>query len=307
MKPLGLGLFNGTTGHTTSNQGASVKHTFTGNAISLFGSVGPQNSPYNVTLDDWPTQTLNATRIKFEPQTVLFYADNIGHGTHVLTLINAGDMNLDIDYAVVHHSMPSHNPDVPKDSPPQDSFHLHPGAIAGLAAGIFVIISLLFSLWLLSRRNNTLWTRLQRGYMVQSQFDVSALNSVDSLGSGYSPAVAMHKSYERNAPVTNDGGVTEARRPFRAPSQLSSASTLVAEDGSNVGYPRRMKLVPNRPVNWSFNTSNSHIRISSTRNLLDESESLRIPEEEMAGPNTDRPPETYGLNVTPVTHGRRTL
>ncbi|KAF8872954.1 hypothetical protein BD779DRAFT_1707913 [Infundibulicybe gibba] len=107
MKPSNLNLFNGTTGHTTSNQGASVRYMFTvRSAISLYGTVGPQNSAYNVTLDDWPMKTLNATRAKYEPQTLLYYADNIGHGAHTLTLINAGDMNVDIDYAILRQSVP---------------------------------------------------------------------------------------------------------------------------------------------------------------------------------------------------------
>lgn len=74
----------------------------TGVAISLFGTIGPQNSPYSVQLDDWPNKTFQANKMIYTPQTLLFHADNLGQGDHTLVVTNEADQNLQIDYATLH-------------------------------------------------------------------------------------------------------------------------------------------------------------------------------------------------------------
>lgn len=96
---------------------------------------------------------------------------------------------------------------------------------------------------LVSRRNKTLWMRLQRGYMVQSQFDAPMnSSSVESLETAYIPTYSSKTSGMRSESSTHlrNESMVEASRssqPLVTPtprfSMMSTASTLVAEDGSN--------------------------------------------------------------------------
>lgn len=73
-----------------------------GDVVSLYGTIGPQNSDYTARLDDWPAKTVFANRLTWAPQVLLFHADNLGPGNHTLTIINQDDDKLlDIDYALV--------------------------------------------------------------------------------------------------------------------------------------------------------------------------------------------------------------
>jgi hypothetical protein len=109
---------------------------------------------------------------------------------------------------------------------------------------------------LVVRRNRTLWNRLQRGYMVQSQFDSMS----PSFDSGYHVATSSKSSrtgsdflaQASQQELGHSRSMSEmpmirppALRPLSLVSNLSSsASTLVAEDGSNAGAhrPHRFKV-----------------------------------------------------------------
>lgn len=107
----------------------------------------------------------------------------------------------------------------------------------------------------LLRLNKTLWIRLQRGYMVQSQFDSqspsSPNNDIEECGLGFH--IASDTKPPREFLLHVQSPSTEMReastvRPLpeiRPPSILSnvssSASTLVAEDGSNTARSRGLR------------------------------------------------------------------
>ncbi|EGO00224.1 hypothetical protein SERLA73DRAFT_52082 [Serpula lacrymans var. lacrymans S7.3] len=104
--PPSVNFFNNGTGHSTSTYNASVTYTFTvsSDVISLYGTVGPQNGPYSVQLDGGGAETFNATAFMYYPQTMLYHADNLGSGSHQLTVTNLPAQNgqyLNIDYAEV--------------------------------------------------------------------------------------------------------------------------------------------------------------------------------------------------------------
>ncbi|KAF8065229.1 hypothetical protein FPV67DRAFT_1418932 [Lyophyllum atratum] len=112
--PSNLSNFNNNTGHAASQLGAFVNFTFTvsdmiltsflceGDAVSLFGSVGPNNSPYTVQLDDQPANLYVATQSTYTPRTLLFYASNLGAGEHTLHVVDQGNALLEVDYAEVY-------------------------------------------------------------------------------------------------------------------------------------------------------------------------------------------------------------
>ncbi|KAG2361343.1 hypothetical protein BDR07DRAFT_1287489 [Suillus spraguei] len=101
--PTGVNLFNNGSGHSTSISNASVTLTFTvTESVSVFGTVGPSNGLYSVSLDSQPAYQYNASTYLTFYEVMLYHADNLGPGQHQLTLMNLPDTNgqsLNIDYA----------------------------------------------------------------------------------------------------------------------------------------------------------------------------------------------------------------
>ncbi|KAJ6607004.1 hypothetical protein B0H10DRAFT_2073432 [Mycena sp. CBHHK59/15] len=247
MNPPDFANFSGGTGHSTAQDQASVNYTFNGDAVSLYGTTGPQNSQYMVQRDDQPSRTFVATRAIFSSQTLLYYGDNFGLGNHTLTLINqTPDKLLEIDYVVVHtvniptSSSASSTPTVSHGRPtfssntPSPQTKLPASAIISIAVAAIVFVFLLAALWFLLRRNKTLWMRLQRGYMVQSQFDSFSPQSSFASPAPVTralPAVAQSKGAYISADGDDSFKPPTLNRAVTAESHLS-ASTLVADNGS---------------------------------------------------------------------------
>ncbi|KAF5384275.1 hypothetical protein D9615_003297 [Tricholomella constricta] len=130
--PSNLSSFHSSTGHSASKFGSSFNFTFEvslvldlrrtplnrdpgiyrciglilsiceGDAVSLFGTIGPKNGPYTVQLDDQPPKPYIATKLTYTAQTLLYYGSNIGAGNHTLRVVNQADALLEIDYAEVY-------------------------------------------------------------------------------------------------------------------------------------------------------------------------------------------------------------
>ncbi|KAG9316489.1 hypothetical protein JVU11DRAFT_2528 [Chiua virens] len=151
-------FYNGT-GHSTSTYSASVTFTFTvsfaflsillsarsctiqGEAISLYGTSGPDNGPYSAQLDSGNAITYNASNVYPTNYAVMLYhADNLGSGSHQLVLTNlpaSPAQSLSIDYAELWTTSNSTTtPSTPNaTSNPQNlssSSNLGSGAIAGI-------------------------------------------------------------------------------------------------------------------------------------------------------------------------------
>ncbi|KIJ67685.1 hypothetical protein HYDPIDRAFT_83283 [Hydnomerulius pinastri MD-312] len=103
--PPNVNFFNNGTGHSTTSYNATATFSFTvSDAVALYGTVGPQNGPYAVSIDGGAPANFNATTFLSYPQTMLFYASNLGFAPHVLTITNLPDSNgqyLNIDFAQV--------------------------------------------------------------------------------------------------------------------------------------------------------------------------------------------------------------
>ena len=79
-----------------------------GNAIGLYGPVGPSNTQaYSVQVDDGPPSNFSAKKTFYRPQQLLFYAGNLSTGTHKISVQTKSSAGyLSIDYANVY-SAPS--------------------------------------------------------------------------------------------------------------------------------------------------------------------------------------------------------
>ncbi|KAJ7132348.1 hypothetical protein C8R44DRAFT_773842 [Mycena epipterygia] len=262
MNPPNLGDFSEKTAHSTSVVNASVNFTFSGDAVGIYGTTGPNNSQFTVQRPDQPPRGFNATRDMFSSQVLLYFGNGFeGTGNHTITLVNQNPGLFQIDYAVVHtaNSLPSSSASTPSStaSPTPtgpivipgdtdtDSKGLPAGAIVAIAVVALAIALLIGAIWFLLRRNKTLWIRVQRGYMVQSQFDAGTPpNGITPLPYSASPPTARSKA--TYFPV-NDDESFEARPLDRAITMQSQASTLVADNGSmmtQIGRHRPFSLKP---------------------------------------------------------------
>ncbi|EIW80356.1 hypothetical protein CONPUDRAFT_56946 [Coniophora puteana RWD-64-598 SS2] len=98
-------MYNNGSAHATSVDGASVTLTFTASdVINLYGTAGPSNGFYSVSMDGVAGDTYNATRYLTSYQNIIYHANNLGPGEHKLTVTSqpqAGGQYLNIDYAEV--------------------------------------------------------------------------------------------------------------------------------------------------------------------------------------------------------------
>ena len=129
----------------TTTAEASMTLTFSGDTVQIFGTVGPKDAPYSVQLDNGSLSTFNATKYKAYQQILLYYADNLGPGSHNVKITNKPALpgeSLNINYALVDvtlsvhtrclclwmstHATPSNVlPAVPRGKTPVTSYHFH--------------------------------------------------------------------------------------------------------------------------------------------------------------------------------------
>ncbi|KAJ7095491.1 hypothetical protein C8R43DRAFT_265795 [Mycena crocata] len=260
-----------------SNQRLCKLHIFR-DAVAIYGTTGPHNSQYSVQRSDEPPRVYTATRNVPSSHVLLYFGDGFGPGNNTVTMVNQSPGIFQIDYAVVHavssptetssaSPAPTDNvPILPAPDPPNTP--LPAGAIAGIAIAAILFVSLIALLWFVLRRNKTLWMRLQRGYMVQSQFDTGTPPNGAVTPLPYS-APRNLRSKAAYFPV-NDEESFEAPPLGRAVTSATmqshlTASTLVADAGSymtEIGH-NRLSLKPLRLASrWGPGTpssSQSHI------------------------------------------------
>jgi len=139
--PSNVNLFNNGTGHSTSVSAANVTLTFSADSVSIFGTVGPNNGLYTVSLDSQQATQYNATTYLTFYEVMLYHADNLGPGQHQLTLTNLPEIigqTLNIDYAILTSnstSSSSSGSPVSSSSPSGASSVNVVSASSGLASG----------------------------------------------------------------------------------------------------------------------------------------------------------------------------
>lgn len=148
--PPNVGTFSGSSGHGTATPGAFMTYTFTGDAVSLYGPVGPAGSPYAVTLDGGAPVNHTANKQFYRSQVLLYSATNLGPGQHVVKVEyqpSVPGQIFAIDYANVY-TTPSLQPSNSNSS----TSSLRPGAIAGIVIALLFVLFILAALLLFLRR-----------------------------------------------------------------------------------------------------------------------------------------------------------
>lgn len=83
-----------------------VLHGFVGDAILLYGPVGPNGAPYAAQMDNGVPSNYTSNSLTYRPQTLLYYGSNLGAGSHTLKITvqpfnSSYPLTLAIDYAEV--------------------------------------------------------------------------------------------------------------------------------------------------------------------------------------------------------------
>ncbi|KAG8902718.1 hypothetical protein FRC01_009491, partial [Tulasnella sp. 417] len=90
--------------HVTGSNTAKASLTFEGDAIAVYGGVGPQYGPYSVKLDDQDPALFTANSTNSHSQQILYFASGLGAGNHTVVINNnpaSIGNQLDIDYIQV--------------------------------------------------------------------------------------------------------------------------------------------------------------------------------------------------------------
>ncbi|KAG9316491.1 hypothetical protein JVU11DRAFT_2532 [Chiua virens] len=185
-------FYNGT-GHSTGTYSASVTFNFAvcfaflsnlssarsctiqGEAISLYGTSGPDNGPYSAQLDSGKAITYNASNVYPTNYAVMLYhADNLGSGSHQLVLTNlpaSSGQSLSIDYAelwtTASTSPTSGNPSSASSTNTSQN-NLSSGVIAAIAIAAAVAILCVGGVIFFYRRWKTAMATQQSLYRVST-------------------------------------------------------------------------------------------------------------------------------------------
>jgi len=197
--------------------------------VSLYGSVGPNNSPYQVFLDGNtdPLGPFNGTSWDTFTQVMLYHANDIGDGPHELTISNAPSglqTTLAIDYAEILSS----TNEVCSSGSSSSNSTTQKGLIGGLVVtSALAVIAILSALYLL-RVNK----RLRNFYDLSSMAAQSPDNRrgpffrTDSIGEGHGPYIpasaavapsteatsgANPSSFTHDTPVMSSQGVDNSQ------------------------------------------------------------------------------------------------
>ncbi|KAF7317699.1 hypothetical protein MKEN_00857600 [Mycena kentingensis (nom. inval.)] len=277
-EPENLDAFEHGTGHSTSTVNASVNFTFTGtrnsfpisaddssrrigDAIAIYGTTGPGHARYKASNSrSDQTASFDAERREFSPNVLLYFANGFGPGNNTVTLTTETPGLFQIDSAQVHvaklsqalapapitptllSSSAQSAPTLPPDPNLAHFTRLSNGAIAGISFTAILVGFLSMAIWLLLRRNKRLWMRLQRGYMVQSQFDPhSPPSGVTPLIASRSATPQMHQTqpllptHVQNA--SSGSRRTGTIRPLPQPPQQPTAAAAEYPDDDEFVAP----------------------------------------------------------------------
>ncbi|KAJ7725850.1 hypothetical protein DFH07DRAFT_853604 [Mycena maculata] len=148
--PPNLGTYSGSSGHGTATPGAFMTYTFTVDGVSLYGPVGPDASPFTVTMDGGPPVNHTANKQFYQPQVLLYSATNLGSGEHVVKVeyqpSEPGQI-FAIDYANVFTA-----PSLQPTNSPNSSNGLPSAAVAGIVIALLFILFILAALLIFLRR-----------------------------------------------------------------------------------------------------------------------------------------------------------
>ncbi|KIJ39859.1 hypothetical protein M422DRAFT_32465 [Sphaerobolus stellatus SS14] len=141
----------------SNTNGSEATFSFLGDAVSVYGTTGPDHGIFSVQMDNQSPMLLNASASESHTQTLLFFIGGLRHGQHTIKITNKENATFGLDViGVSSWSSPVQFPSSFK--------HLSTAnipVIAGVLSGACVIIfwSIAAFLWLRRRRRRKICLR----------------------------------------------------------------------------------------------------------------------------------------------------
>ncbi|KAI0667263.1 hypothetical protein C8Q78DRAFT_1054968 [Trametes maxima] len=255
----------GGTSHTSSSTGSSVKFSFNGTFVAVYGSVNQTGSSSSYQLDDAAPVIVNVQQPSPQYNWPFFPSPPLQPGLHELVImVNGGVFDLDyIEYTLVGgeeqpedasqaptsaacpSSSPSPSP--PPDSDPSSSTSSSSGLPAGYVAGIVVaavMIILLVSFALLYvRRRSARRVRHRRHYLEKGKGTVlfDDVLQPEQAARGpffrrfsriYRPTPARSAQSSKTTTSSAPTSVTQSSAMFTSVIMVSPALSMVSEESS---------------------------------------------------------------------------
>ncbi|KAL7277128.1 hypothetical protein ACG7TL_008973 [Trametes sanguinea] len=259
------------TSHASSSAGSSVKFTFNGTYITVYGSVGPNGSTSSYTLDD-ASPVSKSVQPVVPPQynwPFFFPESPLQPGLHELVIaVEGGTFNLDyIEYTGFPSedsngdgSSPSGSPASSSSSPLSSSASsdsdsapvassslskgkgLPTGAIAGIAVAATVVVLVVVAAVFLVRRRSARRVRHQsrvseKGIDIlvdapPSEPSTSTPGVLRRLSRIYRPTPAKSAQSSKTATSSAPTSITQSSAMFTSVIMLSPALSMVSEEAS---------------------------------------------------------------------------
>ncbi|KAF5328847.1 hypothetical protein D9619_011703 [Psilocybe cf. subviscida] len=239
FSPTNAGMFSGGSAHVTQTAGAAVEvyimwySTTTilieslvlGDAVAIFGPVGPNGAPYSVQLDDNPPTNFSANKQFYRPQTVLFQAGHLGGGAHKVRLVSQAwknsTMQFAVDYAQVYTTQALTSNDK----------GLSTGAIVGMSLGTLAgLLALIFALFYCLRRKSPKFGKLSLPFN-------STKETMNTIPTSFENRPISYDLPSPGSPLTGGSQQLLVVRPMQ--STISSSSA----DHSTAGGPMSPDLL----------------------------------------------------------------
>ncbi|KAG9019891.1 hypothetical protein FRB90_000021 [Tulasnella sp. 427] len=170
--------------HITGSNTAQASLTFQGDAIAIYGGVGPQYGPYQVTLDNQQPALFTANSTNLHTQQIIYFASGLGAGNHTVVIKNnpaSVGNKLDVDYVqVLGAGIPTSGSNSGGSDNNSSGGSSKVGPIVGGVVGAIALIALGLGLFFWLRRKHAAKNRddLDLGENDKSGSDVAMANAV---------------------------------------------------------------------------------------------------------------------------------
>ncbi|TFK20941.1 hypothetical protein FA15DRAFT_101951 [Coprinopsis marcescibilis] len=256
--PYEAASFLGGSGHAAYVAGSTFEFTFEGDAVSLFGPVGPQGVPYYAFTDtDGLPEDFTTRKPSYRPNTMLYHRANLGPGRHTVKL-TVSPFNLStgqesyfaIDYAEVYTA-----PSLVGSN--AGAGQLSTGAVIGITVAVFIAVLLVLLIigWMVLRRFASRKGRTFYVGFLSRDLDVDPFRYNTISPQEVSPPVSAAQANRLNNHASFNSLTTPSSSQWPQSAGLSYASQAVNPNDSSApqlssraSFPGQEVVVPPRGI-----------------------------------------------------------
>ncbi|KAG9042686.1 hypothetical protein FS837_010487 [Tulasnella sp. UAMH 9824] len=150
-----MAAYSSSSCHVTGSNTAKATLTFEGDAIAVYGGVGPQYGPYAVRLDDQDPVSFTANSTNSHTQQILYFASGLGAGNHTVVINNnpaSIGNQLDIDFIQVLGGGIPYDAQSGNNGSTSSGGGSKVGPIVGAVVGVIGLIAIIGAAWFFWRR-----------------------------------------------------------------------------------------------------------------------------------------------------------